>query len=182
MALNTPKASSVHSRASESAVKRGGSTSPTTLPKSDLNSAANLRELLHAPVVGEALHFERGDAAIAGGEQDVLEQDRADTMALPLGLDAEGRFGFVRERRGRPQLRSAAQGSIEEKAVHDRPEVADAAGMLRNKVVTDRAGEAAVPAVGIEPQQMIAVGLGFAGPKLADDAARGKKVMHGRVS
>ena len=43
LAVDWPCASAIASRISDSGVERGGSTSPTTLPKSNAESASNLR-------------------------------------------------------------------------------------------------------------------------------------------
>ena len=77
------------------------------------------RELLHALIVGEAGHVQRLDAAVARGQQRALEQRRADAVALPGLLDAEGGLGLARERRAeRAQLGRAAQHAVDEEAVH----------------------------------------------------------------
>ena len=49
-------------------------------------------------IVGEAMHVQQLDAAVARGEQRALEQHRADAMALPGLLDREGGFGFANAR------------------------------------------------------------------------------------
>ena len=55
--MATPCASATASRISESGVERGGSTSPTTLPKSNLRLGLKFSgKLLHALVIGEAVH------------------------------------------------------------------------------------------------------------------------------
>jgi hypothetical protein len=50
--------------------------------------------------------------------------------------------------------------------------------MLRNKVVTDPAGEAAAAAFEVQTQQVIAIGVGFAEPQFAHGAAGRKKFKH----
>ena len=60
MALAMPWPSAIASRISDRAVERGGSTSPITLPKSKLELGVEFaRQLLHAPVVGQAVHVQR---------------------------------------------------------------------------------------------------------------------------
>ena len=97
MALTTPQPSSVHSRSSDSGVKRDGIDLADDAAEIELEVGVELaRELLHAPVVAEALHLQRLDAAIAGGQQDALEQHGADAVALPGLLDAEGGLRLAR--------------------------------------------------------------------------------------
>src|SRR5690348_5520248 len=56
-------------------------------------------ELLHAFIVREAVHLQELDAAIARTQKGALKQHRADSVALPWLLDAEGGFSFAREYR-----------------------------------------------------------------------------------
>ena len=51
---------------------------------------------------------------------------------------------------------------------------------IADEVVGYAAAEPAVPARRVEPQQMVAVSIGFADPQFADHAAIGKNVLHSR--
>ena len=50
--------------------------------------------------------------------------------------------------------------------------------MTGNEFVGHRAGKAPVPALAIKPQQVVAVGVGFADPQFADHAAIGQRLVH----
>jgi len=80
-------------------------------------------KLLHAAVVDQAMHLQGLHAAVARAQQGPFEQHRADAMALPWLLDAEGGFSRPREKRSDgAQLRRAAQDAIDEKAMqHNTP-------------------------------------------------------------
>jgi len=76
-------------------------------------------ELLHALIVGEAMHLQRFDAAIACTQQRSLEQHRPDTVTLPGLFDAERGFALANEHRSETaQFSGASEDSIDKKAVH----------------------------------------------------------------
>src|SRR3977135_4554715 len=80
------------------------------------------RELLHARIARKARHVHELDAAIARRQQRALEQRRADAVALPRLLDAEGDLGHARKSRAqRLELGDAAQDSIDQEPVHHGP-------------------------------------------------------------
>ena len=114
------------SRISDSGVERGGSTSPTTLPKSNVRSASNLR----ASCCMRRLSARQCMCSdlmprLRAREQRALEQYGADAVALPGLLDAEGGFRLARERRAdRAQLGGAAQHAVDKEAVHHDADVA----------------------------------------------------------
>jgi hypothetical protein len=51
-------------------------------------------------------------------------------------------------------------------------------GIIAHEVVRHRAGKPVAPAVGVEPQQVVAICLGFADPQFADQTAVGEWIMH----
>jgi len=120
----------IASRISDSAVERAGTTLPTTPPKSNDNPASNFtRQLLHAPIVGEAVHFQMRNAAVACAEQRALEQLGADAMALPGLLNAEGGLALARQYRAvAAQFGGATQYAVDEETMHHH---ARAAGRCR---------------------------------------------------
>ena len=61
------------------------------------------RELLHAPVFHEAGDLQGLHAAIARDEQAAFQQRRADAVAVPRLLNAEGRLGLTAERSATPR-------------------------------------------------------------------------------
>jgi hypothetical protein len=97
-------------------------------------------------------------------------------------LDRERGFGLTLYRRAdRPQLRGAAQGPVDEEAVNDRVDAERQIGIIGYELVRHRAGEAVASTVGIETQQMLAIGLGFADPQFADQPSGRQRVTHGRI-
>ena len=54
------------------------------------------RELLHAPVFGEAKHMQPLDLPVARREQHAFEERRSHAVALPRSLDAQGCLGVTR--------------------------------------------------------------------------------------
>ena len=119
------------------------------------------------------------DAAVARGEQRAVEQRRADAVALPGAFDAERGLGLAREGRSqRAQFGCAPQHAVDEKPVHHRAQPEGRADVVADEFVRHAAAEPAVAAVGVEPQQVVAVLLGFAHPELADDAAVGEGFLH----
>src|SRR5262245_31530812 len=136
-------------------------------------------ELLHALVVGEARHVQEFDAAVARGEQRALEQHGAYAVALPRLLDGEGGLRLPHQRRTeRTQLGRAAQRAVDEEAVDERIDAERKLGIVAHELVGHGAGEAVAPAVGIETQQVVAIGVGFADPQFADHGAVGQRVAH----
>ncbi len=120
-------------------------------------------------------------AAIARAQQRALEQCAADPVTLPGLFDGEG--GFRRARKHRAdvaQLGGAAQRAVDEKAMHHRVDALGGGGVGRDRLVRHRAGEAGVPAVLVEAQEVVAVGVGLADPQFADEAAVGQKLVHCR--
>jgi hypothetical protein len=51
-------------------------------------------------------------------------------------------------------------------------------GVAAHKFVGDRPGKAVAAAVGIKPQQVVAINLGFADPQFADHGSIGERVSH----
>jgi hypothetical protein len=47
-----------------------------------------------------------------------------------------------------------------------------------HEFVGHRAGKTIAPAVGVEPQQMVAINLGFSDPQFADQATVGQGFIH----
>src|SRR5262245_43666508 len=75
-------------------------------------------QLLHAPVVSEAVHAQQVDATVACTQKRALEQDRADAVALPWQFDAESGFSFAREHgANRAKLGSTPQHAVDKKAM-----------------------------------------------------------------
>jgi hypothetical protein len=100
-------------------------------------------------------------------------------VALPRLLDAEGGLGLAREHAADvPQLGRAAQRAVDEEAVHHHPQLVRRLGVAGNGVVRHGARKAPVPAVGVEPQQVVAVGGGLADPQFADGSAVGQRLVH----
>src|SRR6185437_6419966 len=115
-------------------------------------------QLLHAPVLGEAIHAQQLHAAIARGQQRALQQFGPDAEALPGLLDAEGGFRSADKRRAAlSQLSGAAQHPIDEENVHDHVEAVASRGTVGDEIVRHRAGKPPVAAVAVEPQQMVAI-------------------------
>ena len=50
--------------------------------------------------------------------------------------------------------------------------------MPGDEVVGHRAGKAPAPAVAVEAEQVVAIGVGFADPQFADHAAVGQRLVH----
>ena len=137
------------------------------------------RQLLHAPVLGKAGHMQQPESAVAGGEQGVAKQRRADAVTLPRLLHADGGLRLVRKTQAqRPQLGGPANHSIDEKAVHDGVERNGQIGVIANEVVGYAAAEPVVTALRVETQYMVAVFGGLSDPQFADHAAFGKNVLH----
>ena len=63
-------------------------------------------------------------------------------------------------------------------AVHHDAQFVRRLGVLGDHLVGDRAGKAAVAALGVEAEQVVAVGAGLADPQFADRAAVGQRLMH----
>src|SRR5262245_17809752 len=137
------------------------------------------RELLHAAVVGEARHVEELEPAVARGQQRARQQRGADAVALPGMFDAERRLGFAVETGAeRPQFTGAAQHAVDEEAMDDAIEAVGYGDVVADKFVRHAGAETAAAGAGIEPQQMLAIDVGLAGPQLSDPAALGKDVAH----
>ena len=66
--------------------------------------------------------------------------------------------------------------------MHDGVERNRQIDVVANEIVGYAAAESAVPALGVEPQHMVAVFVRFADPQFADHAAFGKNVLHLRIS
>ena len=118
-------------------------------------------------------------AAVARAQQRTLEQHRSDAVALPGLLDAEGGFRLVREwRTDAPQFGGAAQNAVDEETVHHHAKLVGRCGMTRNDLVRHRTGKAPAPAVMIETEQVVAIGVGLTDPQFADGAAIGQRLVH----
>ena len=180
MALATPSASAIASRISDSGVERGGIDLADHAAEIEREFGVELaRQLLHAPIVGEAMHVQGVDAAVARGEQRALEQHGADAVALPGLLDAESGFRLVREQRAeRAQFGGAAQHAVDEEAVHHHAHVVRGRGVAGDELVRHRAGKAPVAAFLVEAQQVVAIGVGLADPQFADHAAVRQRLVH----
>src|SRR5262249_58190165 len=111
------------------------------------------RELLHAPIVGQARHVQQLVAAVARSQQRAREQRGADAEALPRPLDAERGLGLLVSAE-RAQLGRAAQHTVDEIAVDDGVEAQRHLHVAADEVVRHGAGETVAPAVAVEPQQM----------------------------
>ena len=100
-------------------------------------------------------------------------------MALPRLFHADRRLRLTGKSSAQlPQLGAGAHFAVEEKAVHDGFERNRQIDVIANEIVGYAAAEPIVPARGIEPQQMVAVFIGFADPQFADYTAFGKNVLH----
>ena len=80
------------------------------------------------------------------------------------------------------QLGGAAQHAVDKEAMRHDAAGAHGRGVADDDLVGHRAGKAAVPALGIEAKQVIAIGVGFADPQFAHDAAVGQKFLHFKLS
>ncbi len=78
----------------------------------------------------------------------------------------------------RPQFGRAAHHAVDEKAMHHGIERQRQIDVIADEVVGYAAAEPAAPAVAVEPQQVVAVFVGFADPQFADHAAFGKNFLH----
>ena len=176
----TPLASSIASRISDSGVERGGVDLADHAAEIEGQPGLELaRQLLHAPVVGQAVHAQQFDAAVARGQQRALQQHGADAVALPFLLDAEGGFRLMGEQRAdRPQFAGAAHDAIDKEAMHHDADFVGGGGVAGDEFVRYRAGKAGVAAFRVEPEQMVAIGVGFGRPQFADDAAAGQGFVH----
>src|SRR5581483_5128632 len=100
------------------------------------------RELLHALVFGKAMHLQPLDAAVARGEERALEERRADPVALPRLLDAEGGFRLARQwSADAPQLGCAAQNAVDEESMQHDARAARGLRVARDRLVRHRAGK-----------------------------------------
>ena len=122
------------------------------------------------------------DAAVARAQQRALEQGGADAVALPGLLDAEGGLGFVPDAAAVPLRRSSAAPrstpSTKKPCTTTPRPVAVAAWRAMNS--SDTAPEKRLAAaVRVEPQQVVAIGVGLADPQFADGAAVGQGFASG---
>src|SRR5437660_12251209 len=62
--------------------------------------------------------------------------------------------------------------------MHDRINAEGEVGVVFEELLGDSSAKSIAPAVDIEPQQMIAIKLGFGDPQLSDQAATRKRVSH----
>ena len=106
-------------------------------------------ELLHALVFRKAADLHELDTAVARDEEGAFEQRRADTVALPWLLNAEGRLGLAPKN---AQICDAAQHAVHEEAVNDRISAARRCGIGSNYVVGDGATETVTTAFSIQPE------------------------------
>ena len=112
---------------------------------------------LHRDIAREAGHVERVGAAVAGGAHDARQQFRADALAAPVLLDAERGFDRAADDvvADRAQFARAPQRPVDVVTVDDVVDTETTLGITRQKVVVHRHGEAIVPALGVETQEMI---------------------------
>src|SRR5262249_23206965 len=119
------------------------------------------------------------EAAVAGGEQGALEEQRAHAMTLPLLLDREGGLPLAPcSRSHRAQLGSASQHTVDEEAVNNGINAECELGVLAQELVRYRAGKAAAAALQVEAQQMVAIEIGFCNPQFSNQAAARELVVH----
>src|SRR5512143_1678975 len=113
-------------------------------------------QLLHASIVGKAVHLKQLDATIARAQERTLEQQGADAMALPGHLDAESGFALPREHRSdRPELGCTPQNAVDEKAVQHHAEIACRRSMPGDELIRDCACKTPVAAFAIEATQVV---------------------------
>ena len=104
-----------------------------------------------------------------------------DAVALPRLLYADRGFRLTGKAPAKlAQLGRTAHDTINKKAMHDGVERERQIHEIADEIVGYTATKTAVPARRIEPQQMVAVFVVFADPKLADHAAVGKNFQHSR--
>src|SRR4029077_1457991 len=129
-------------------------------------------KLLHTLVIGEAMHLQRFNAAVACAQKCPFEQHRADTVTLPGLLDAERSFALANEHRSETaQFGGAPQDAVDEKTVHDHAQSGRRTGMVGNKFVGHRARKTTVPAFRVKADQVIAISVSLADPQFADHSA-----------
>src|SRR5476651_322646 len=98
---------------------------------------------------------------------------------LPRLFDREGGFGLVRNMiGGDAELRTAAQGAVDEEAVDDRIRSQRLRRVFLDEVIGDRSSEAIGAACRIETQKMLAEAVGFTDPELPDHASCLGSVVH----
>ncbi len=68
----------------------------------------------------------------------------------------------------------AAQHAVDKEAVHHDAKAGRCGCVLGDEFVGNRTGKAGVAAVAVEPQQVVAIGVGLADPQFADGAAAGR--------
>ncbi len=139
-----------------------------------------LGHALHRAVAGETGHVERLGAAVARRLHDAAHQLRADAAPAPADLDREGGFRrpLVEPEAHAAQFAGAAHHAVDEIAVDDVVDAEAALGIVRQEFVADGHGEPVVPALGIQPQQMIAEGRHIRRPQASHDAAVNIRVFH----
>jgi hypothetical protein len=90
---------------------------------------------------------------------------RADAVTLPRLLDADRGLRLARKTNAQlPQLSGPAHHSVEKKAVHDGVERNGQIRVAANEIVGHAAGKPAMPALGVEPQHVVAVFGRFSDP------------------
>ena len=111
----------------------------------------------------------------ARGEQTAFKQRRADPVALPWLLNAEGRLGLAPEN---AQIGDAAQHAVHQEPVKDHIAAARSFGIASDRIVGNRGIKSITSAFGIEPKQMVTIDGRSDGPELPDQAAFDKDFVH----
>jgi hypothetical protein len=109
------------------------------------------------------------------GPKGAFEQRRADPVALPSLLNAEGRLGLAPEN---AQIGDAAQHAVHEEPVKDHIAAACRCGIASDCIVADPATEPIASAFSVEPKQVVAIGVRLDAPELPDQAAFDKDLLH----
>src|SRR5215510_9172041 len=136
-------------------------------------------ELLHTLVVGETRHMQERNAAVAGSEQCARKQRRANTVALPRLLNAEGRFRLARDRHSdRAQLSGAAHCAVHEESMDNGIDAGGQCRIFGQEFVRYVTAKAIAPTGRIEPKQVLTIATSFDRPHLANDATFGKQLVH----
>ena len=169
------------SRNMDSGVGNGVSTSPTTLPKSKVSSASNLRAncCMRWLSARQVMCRRRMRRLRAVNRQ---RSSRAEPtpwlchgFSMLKAVSAASVSGAVEE----TKLGRSPQHAVDKEAMQDDAETADAAAWSADDIVVDGAAEAVAAAVGVESEQVIAILVGFADPQFADHAAftRGSSIV-----
>src|ERR1051326_1779214 len=100
-------------------------------------------------------------------------------VALPRLLDSERGLRLLRESGAEPtQFSGAPQCPVDEEAVQHRVEADCQIDVAADEIIRPPTAEPVAAAFAMEPQQMVAVKLGFTDPELADHTAIDQGVVH----